>query len=163
VGGGANNVVTFQDFYEYNPATDSWTQRPNYGGGTIIQPFYFTIGNRGYVGSGSSGFYPNINLISEFWEWGPEGKPNGIIGSENNYSGEIAVRMHNNSLAVNFSQESRANTILKLFDISGRQIAVYNIPGGIKSAEYFLRAKGTLLYQFEINNSKVKSGKIVLL
>jgi N-acetylneuraminic acid mutarotase len=49
---GVNNV--FSDFWEYDPATDSWTQKADYGQGQIYHAFDFVIDNKAYVGCGRS-------------------------------------------------------------------------------------------------------------
>ncbi len=47
---GVNNV--FSDIWEYDPATDSWTQKADYGQGEIYHAFDFVIGNKAYIGCG---------------------------------------------------------------------------------------------------------------
>jgi N-acetylneuraminic acid mutarotase len=49
-----------------------WTQKADFGGGPRFAPFYFTIGNKGYAGSGltfSGGQY--IYGHQDFWEYDP--------------------------------------------------------------------------------------------
>lgn len=58
----------FQDFWEYNPVTDSWTQMANFGGTARRQAVGFAINGKGYVGTGVdiNGDYKN-----DFWEYDP--------------------------------------------------------------------------------------------
>lgn len=47
---GTGYAGTYQsDWWEYDPATDSWSQKASYPGGGIVEAVSFTIGNYGYV------------------------------------------------------------------------------------------------------------------
>ncbi len=54
--GGCNNASYnppyLNEVWEYDPVTDSWTQKANYPGGSIYHPAAFVIGNFAYVGMG---------------------------------------------------------------------------------------------------------------
>jgi len=58
-----------KDFWEYDPATNTWTKKADFGGTGRMAAVGFSIGNRGYIGTGwqqdSSSFY------SDFWEYEP--------------------------------------------------------------------------------------------
>lgn len=70
-GAGWNNVgfnyTWFKDFYEYDPITNAWTQKADYGGPAIRNGVAFSIGNKGYMGTGE----PNGPKSKEFWEYDP--------------------------------------------------------------------------------------------
>jgi len=55
------------DFWEYDPATNRWSQKANFGGGIRAQATGFSIGGRGYIGLGSGDGY----LHPDFWEYNP--------------------------------------------------------------------------------------------
>lgn len=55
------------DFWEYDPATNTWTQKANFAGGARQQAVGFSIGTKGYVGTG----YDGINSYNDFWEFDP--------------------------------------------------------------------------------------------
>jgi hypothetical protein len=40
------------DFWEYDPATNAWTQKANFAGLARETPVGFAIGNKGYIGCG---------------------------------------------------------------------------------------------------------------
>src|SRR5207245_4964031 len=56
-----------KDFWEYDPVTDTWTRKANFGTarGSAVG---FSIGSKGYIGTGSEN---NITLYNDFWEYDP--------------------------------------------------------------------------------------------
>ena len=71
MGLGHINAVTdilYDDWWEYDPGTDSWTQKANYGGGPRMHPATFVINNKIYVGTGRD---INLNLHQDFWRYDP--------------------------------------------------------------------------------------------
>lgn len=57
-----------KDFWEYNPATDSWTQKADFGGAARQYAVGFSIGTKGYIGTGvTSGSV----AVKDFWEYNP--------------------------------------------------------------------------------------------
>jgi N-acetylneuraminic acid mutarotase len=72
LGGGHVNsgvLITYSDYWEYDPATNTWTQIADYGGGQRYHSSAFVIGNAAYVGCGenNSGGY-----TKDFWKYVPE-------------------------------------------------------------------------------------------
>lgn len=65
--GGSNCWAT--DFWEYDPATNSWTQKANFPGLARVGAVGFSIGSKGYLGTGSIG-YP-YTALGDFWEYDP--------------------------------------------------------------------------------------------
>jgi N-acetylneuraminic acid mutarotase len=49
----AEGNIPAKDFYEYDPATDSWTQRLDYGGSARFNTISFATATNGYIGLGS--------------------------------------------------------------------------------------------------------------
>ena len=43
----------YRDFWEYDPAANTWTQRADFGGTTRNFAVGFSIGSKGYIGTGS--------------------------------------------------------------------------------------------------------------
>jgi N-acetylneuraminic acid mutarotase len=67
-----NNGVLLQDFWEYNPITNAWIQKANFGGGLRTRAADFSIGTRGYVGLGlhyASG--SGLQFYQDLWEYNP--------------------------------------------------------------------------------------------
>ncbi len=62
---GSNPVFT-KDFWEYDPATNTWIQKADFGGTARSVAVGFSIGSKGYIGTG----YSSINT-EDFWEYDP--------------------------------------------------------------------------------------------
>ncbi|MBI4930638.1 MAG: PKD domain-containing protein [Bacteroidetes bacterium] len=59
----------YDDFWEYNPSTNVWTQKANFGGGNRQGAIGFSIPvcNKGYIGAG----YNDNIYTNDFWEYDP--------------------------------------------------------------------------------------------
>jgi len=67
VGTGFNASTAYMnDFWEYDPIVNAWTQKANFAGGGRYGATGFSIGNKGYLGTGYNGTYRN-----DFWEYDP--------------------------------------------------------------------------------------------
>jgi hypothetical protein len=56
------------DFWEYDPATNTWSQKANFGGGGRMRAVGFSIGSKGYIGTGRNASSLNN---ADFWEYDP--------------------------------------------------------------------------------------------
>lgn len=65
---GAGPNVLFSDWWEYDPATNAWTQKADYLGGPCYHATGFTINNMAYVGTGRIGVNSNI-LVQDFFKY----------------------------------------------------------------------------------------------
>ena len=63
--------LSLQDFWQYNPNTNTWCQVANYGGGTREYAPAFVIGNKGYVGTGCKVVGTSYVYYKDFWEFTP--------------------------------------------------------------------------------------------
>lgn len=59
----------YNDFWEYNPATNKWTQKADFGGGNRLWATGFAIRNKGYIGTGAFEWDVYKN---DFWEYSPD-------------------------------------------------------------------------------------------
>jgi len=58
----------YKDFYEYDPGTDSWTKKADFGGTARAFAVGFSINNiKGYIGTGNTG----EGRKNDFWEYIP--------------------------------------------------------------------------------------------
>ena len=54
------------DFWEYNPVSNTWSQKADFPGEGRQAAVGFSIGNKGYIGTGSGSPY-----LQDFWEFTP--------------------------------------------------------------------------------------------
>ena len=61
-------VAITKDFWEYDPATNTWTQKADFGGTARYVAVGFSIGSKGYIGTGDD----DLNqFLKDFWEYDP--------------------------------------------------------------------------------------------
>ncbi|MDX2001294.1 MAG: T9SS type A sorting domain-containing protein [Chitinophagales bacterium] len=63
------DTAEYNDFWEYDVATDSWTQKANVPGPNRREAFGFSIDGKGYLGAGAVGF-PGT-FLGDFYEFDP--------------------------------------------------------------------------------------------
>jgi N-acetylneuraminic acid mutarotase len=61
-------AVSLVDVWEYDPASDSWTQKGNFPGVARTDAAGFTIGNKGFYGLGDIG---PVQFATDWWEYDP--------------------------------------------------------------------------------------------
>ncbi len=67
---GTNTVVSmFDDFWEWNQATNVWTQKATFAGGGRYMAVGFSVGAKGYIGTGQTNLSPLE--LSDFYEYDP--------------------------------------------------------------------------------------------
>ena len=58
----------YNDVWQYDPSTNTWSQKKAFQGTFRAYPVSFTIGNKGYLGTGDNGsFVPPF--FKDFWEF----------------------------------------------------------------------------------------------
>lgn len=63
--------VYYTDFWEYNPANDTWTQKADFPTAGRTSTVGFSIGSKGYVCGGIGGQPGNLVWYSDLWEYDP--------------------------------------------------------------------------------------------
>ena len=63
----AGNYTYYTDFYEFDPATNTWTAKASFPGTPRASSFCFSIKDKGYVGGGSGA----SGVMSDLWEYNP--------------------------------------------------------------------------------------------
>jgi N-acetylneuraminic acid mutarotase len=72
IGGGHINsaqTITHEDYWQYDPGSDSWTQIADFGGGQRYHSVSFSIGEFGYVGLGED---HDDNYHNDFYRYVPQ-------------------------------------------------------------------------------------------
>lgn len=65
----SENISNSNEFWEYDPETDTWTEKeslPSTGRGHAVG---FSIGSKGYIGAGNHSDGIGGFRLSDFWEW----------------------------------------------------------------------------------------------
>jgi N-acetylneuraminic acid mutarotase len=65
------STTYYQDFYEYNPSTNSWTAKTSFTGSARGGAVGFSIGNKGYVGTGNYGTTSSPTVLQDFYQYDP--------------------------------------------------------------------------------------------
>jgi N-acetylneuraminic acid mutarotase len=63
--GGGSTTEYYNDFWEWDQATNVWTRIADFPGNARVGSVGFSIGTKGYVGTGDDG----TALTKDFWEW----------------------------------------------------------------------------------------------
>jgi len=65
---GPGGNIHLADFWEYDPASNAWTQKADFGGGLRYHAVGESFGNKAYVGTGRA---PGNTLMTDWWEFDP--------------------------------------------------------------------------------------------
>lgn len=60
-----------KDFWEFDPETNEWTQKADFGGRARHGSVGFAINSKGYIGTGSYDEQPSYYFIDNLWEYDP--------------------------------------------------------------------------------------------
>src|SRR2546423_5277810 len=63
---GPTGPVSYKDFWEYDPVGNTWSQKADFGGTARTDAVGFSIGSKGYLGTGNDG-----SPEKDFWEYDP--------------------------------------------------------------------------------------------
>lgn len=67
-----DNSGLSNDFWEYDPSTNTWTQKANISGSVRVNAVGFSIGTKGYLGTGSGDMEGGGGpYYKDFWEYDP--------------------------------------------------------------------------------------------
>jgi len=59
------------DFWEYDPVSNIWTKKTDFAGIARRMAVGFSIGNKGYIGTGNYLNNTSYRVLSDFWEYDP--------------------------------------------------------------------------------------------
>ena len=169
VGTGYNHVSFPQptnstnDFWEYNPANDSWTQLANFDGGKRFSATGFSIGTYGYIGTGDS-----TNWLKDFWEYSTAASNSDEL--EDNSTPEISVFPNPAKGKINFGIQKltgNINNSVGVSDLSGRNLFFTSIklsPNGMFSGSIDLSSCPPGIYYISyFTGTKTIARKLLLI
>lgn len=114
------NSIVLNDFWRYDPVLNTWMQKATFSGTARDEAGYFSIGNKGYIGTGSQ----NGNLyFNDFWEYTPDTATSVSAFASNNFDFNIYPNPVKNKLSVSghFLSGNEKITCFVL-DIKGKKI-----------------------------------------
>ncbi|TAL57795.1 MAG: hypothetical protein EPN85_13195, partial [Bacteroidetes bacterium] len=82
---------SLNDFWEWDKASDVWTQKADYGGGADYAAVGFSIGAKGYIGTGGN------NAMADFWEWD---QATNVWTPKANFGGMSGIRLNAAGFAI---------------------------------------------------------------
>jgi hypothetical protein len=83
-----------KEFWQYNPANDSWTRKADFAGKPRDRAVGFSIFSKGYIGTG----YSSTGSFNDFWEYNPV---------NDSWTEKTSFPVLNRNNAVGFSTSSR--------------------------------------------------------
>ncbi len=152
---GSDWVTEYSDSWAYNPVTNQWVQISNFPGQARHYFVCFTIGNRVYGGTGTSG--------TNYHDWWEYGELSGI----NEVQEKNAVTVFPNPIVdkaeFDFKNELTTTAIFTLYDAQGKKIKEENI----SPCDFWMFDRETIssgIYSYSIisHNTILSTGKLVL-
>lgn len=134
----SSSIHVYNDFYEYNPNSNIWVQKANFGGDAREYAVGFSIGGKGYIGTGGNGTY------KDFWEYN---NADGINELENEITVSVFPNPFSSTTTLQTSKifknatlticNSFGQQIIQIKNIYGHTITLHrdNLPSGL----YFIR------------------------
>lgn|GEM_PF-981994 len=162
VGTGWDGGTTYNDFWRFDPALNSWAPEANYPHLiTDIDDASFSIGCKGYFGTGATTPNSGAPYFSDFWEYEPDTCsltgieiPFASGGSEflispNPFSEKLNIRIDNNEPAE-----------IIIYDMNSKKVFHKNFTNTV-SINTRSFAKGIYIYEVKNKNGYLKREKIV--
>ena len=112
------------DFWEYNPYSDSWVVREEFPGDERRNAISFVIADRGYIGTGKG----YSGLRRSMYEYTPL-----VVGVEE--SNETTFNVYPNPTIDFVTIETQHALVLSIMDNLGRMVKTINVPGGNTSID----------------------------
>lgn len=106
-----------KDFWEWDQATDTWTRIADFEGIARGWAVGFSIGNKGYIGTGRKVFPDSFR---DFWEYDPL-LTTGISELDNENS-SIYPNPASDKITIHLNQQSNNEIMLKIYAVTGELV-----------------------------------------
>lgn len=149
----------YGDFWEYDPTMDTWIQISDFDGTARRYLVALTIGNRAYVGTGTNG----INF-KDFWMFDK------ILALAEAELQNVMIRLYPNPMTDHLtidlehvSDELQLSDFkFDMFDLLGRNVGSYEVTEKKFKVETTNLQKSMYTYSISYQNTKLKSGKLLI-
>ena len=116
----ANTV--FDDFWQYNPATNQWNQKTSYLGSARDETAYFSIGSKGYIGLGGlNGPISNI-FYFDFWEYTPDSTTAIEEFQVSGFGFQVSPNPAKDFITISSTLGVKEKTTVTITDVRGRKV-----------------------------------------
>ena len=149
-------IVTFL-LPTFSFAQGTWTQKANFSGMGRCDAVGFSIGTKGYIGTGAIGF---TTEAQDFWEYNPS--TTGI--NENNMRNYISVYPNpfNSSTTIQFNSTIN-NGELNIFNLYGQKIkTINNITGNKIKIDRDNLPSGIYFIRLTQDNKTITTDKLII-
>jgi N-acetylneuraminic acid mutarotase len=159
--GAIDSVPVYQgnDFWCYEPSTDSWSQLPVMNGLGRLSAVGFTIASKGYLGTGE--FTPS-SVYKDFWEFDATGV--GLAENPNTFSCSFFPNPMQTSSTLEIPETFSSNSTLvfELFNLQGKLVRKSPIEG--RKMEIYREDLATGVYTYRISTPEnlLATGKLVI-
>jgi hypothetical protein len=167
---GGDASYYYDDFWEYEPALNVWTQKADFEGADVNYPVGFSIGTVGYLGTGTT----VGGATDDFWEYNPVPCSGGLrlinptLTLENKtheyQSAKIYPNPASNEAILSFPIGENQKGSLELYSTMGQKIIMYELKpletlridlSGIQTGVYF--------YTIRVNGEIINSDKLIVI
>ena len=152
------NPVLSNDFYKFSPLTNQWTQIASFTGCERTVAASFAIGNKGYIGTGLSG-YPQSTYLKDFWEYTPQIVL--INENTNNVITDVRIDLINKSITLVLN-DNFLPVIFKIYNISGQLLKNVEITDSHHKISINNLPRGTYIYSINSKDARFKSDKFII-
>ncbi|MBD3635917.1 MAG: T9SS type A sorting domain-containing protein [Crocinitomicaceae bacterium] len=143
---------TSRQVWEFDPSQNTWTRKEDFPGNTRRFSSSFSIGNKGYIGTGTNG--TNMN---DLWEYDL------TLGAEE-FSVDIVNRIYpipsNDKITMTF-QNINSEMNIEFYSLSGKMIQSTPLTMNSLQLDKQDFGVGTFVYQILEENKVISSGKII--
>jgi N-acetylneuraminic acid mutarotase len=152
---------TFDDFYSYDPITDTWAFFTNFAGGIRNSTIYMKINNDFYMGLGSAGVFPVIAYQSDWWKLEFTTGVNETV--YNNVQIGVKPNPANTFIYFNFNNSFEEKTRVRIFDSAGKICFENNLNDRSENKiDVSKWATGNYLYEIFSKERILKAGRIAI-
>ena len=147
-----------RETWAFDPSTNSWTEAEEFLGSARRFLVGFSIGDRGYLGTGTNG-----TNFKDFWEYDPM-----LVGQEE-IENDITINTYPNptsdfftvSMEGNFTSQAQIEFVL--YDNLGRAVKQTSVTEPTFVIDATDLPRGNYIYRIASNLRNIKQGKIVII